>query len=169
MRSAFLALPLTLIGGSVFGLGQVGSGQPKDIPPPQACYKMPGDQLCSDLPHDVLATFGTGYDFITEAGQRPFDNFSWQMFVGLNWPADDKGHPLPKPIGSAPKAPAKVNITPNIAKATFRRFSSPMSLPTGFAACGGSVGRLTHCQIKFTTVIGTSAQKMPRQPIMPPI
>lgn len=26
--------------------------------------------------------------------QKMFDLFSWQAFVGLNWPADDKGNPL---------------------------------------------------------------------------
>jgi hypothetical protein len=31
-----------------------------------------------------------------------FDLFSWQAFVGLNWPADDKGNPLPGKIGSSP-------------------------------------------------------------------
>jgi hypothetical protein len=36
--------------------------------------------------------------------QKMFDLFSWQTFVGLNWPADDKGAPLPGKIGSSPKS-----------------------------------------------------------------
>lgn len=36
--------------------------------------------------------------------QKMFDLFSWQAFVGLNWPADDKGAPLPGKIGSSPKS-----------------------------------------------------------------
>jgi len=36
--------------------------------------------------------------------QKMFDLFSWQAFVGLNWPADDKGNPLSGKIGSSPKS-----------------------------------------------------------------
>ncbi len=37
--------------------------------------------------------------------QDNFDYFSWQMFVALNWPADNNGKPLPGAIGSNPGAP----------------------------------------------------------------
>ena len=37
--------------------------------------------------------------------QKMFDLFSWATFIGLNWPADDQGNPLPGKIGSAPGAP----------------------------------------------------------------
>ena len=65
-------------------------------------------------------------------------------------------------------APAKVSITPSMARATLRRFSKPRTLPTGFAACGGIRGKLIHCQIIATTVRGARAQKTPLQPIIPP-
>ena len=65
-------------------------------------------------------------------------------------------------------APAKVSITPAIATATLRRLRSPNSLPTGLAAWGGIAGRLAHCQAMFAAVIGTRAQKTPRQPMTAP-
>ena len=37
--------------------------------------------------------------------QDPFDLFSWQAFIALNWPADDTGKPQKSAIGEARDAP----------------------------------------------------------------
>ena len=37
--------------------------------------------------------------------QNPFDIFSWQTFVALNWPANDAGVPIGEPIGTRPDLP----------------------------------------------------------------
>ncbi len=61
--------------------------------------------LCGAMPHDVQE--GNGYGSILAPGtQQDFDNFSWQSFVALNWPADTSGRPIPKmSIGVDPARP----------------------------------------------------------------
>lgn len=67
------------------------------------------DQLCSvyptqpDLSDSLLFTPGYQAE-LDSAHQPPFDIFSWQAFVALNWPAGSDGKPLSSPIGSAPEA-----------------------------------------------------------------
>lgn len=64
------------------------------------------NELCSELPYDINEKFGIGYSSeLSPTIQPPFDIFSWQTFVALNWPADDKGKPLPGRIGDHPDAP----------------------------------------------------------------
>src|SRR4029078_3248393 len=46
-----------------------------------------------------------GYDGLVPEDQRPFDNFSWQLFLALNWPADAQGNPLPGAIADHPEEP----------------------------------------------------------------
>lgn len=66
-------------------------------------------KLTSELPYD-LGSLKTDPNARSKAlaqcdifeVQKMFDLFSWQAFVGLNWPADDKGNPLPGKIGSSP-------------------------------------------------------------------
>ena len=99
----------------LFGAVWIGSaGQPVQpdkkpkadpVPPPQACVHEPHDKLCSYLPHDVVTKLMPGYSQLAAAQQRPFDNFSWQSFVALNWPADKDGKPLPDSITTHPEAP----------------------------------------------------------------
>ena len=105
MALAVLATVLAL--GLVGGYAQAPKKQlpASDVPPPQACYHDPNGQLCPDLPHDITETFGFGYSSLAAKTQRPFDNFSWQTFVALNWPADANGAPLNKSITEAPDAP----------------------------------------------------------------
>ena len=70
------------------------------------CIQPPFNELCPDLPHDVLdfdASFV--YRFLEKNAQTPFDIFAWETFVALNWPAGDDGVPLDQRIGSAPDAP----------------------------------------------------------------
>lgn len=69
------------------------------------CINPPNDELCSKIPHDVTEQVGAGYSQLSVTVQRPFDNFSWQSFVALNWPADGNGNPLSDSIGSKPDAP----------------------------------------------------------------
>lgn len=78
-------------------------GAPTPLPTPRYCVQAPTDRLCSDLPHDVLEELDNGYSQLSAAQQRPFDEFSWQSFVALNWPADPSGEPLSEPIGSHPR------------------------------------------------------------------
>lgn len=68
-------------------------------------------ELTPQLPYD-LGSLQTGPNAKSKAPggceifevQKMFDLFSWQAFVGLNWPADDEGNPLPGTIGSSPKS-----------------------------------------------------------------
>lgn len=70
------------------------------------CLQSPHDELCSEVPHDQT-DFDSAfvYMLVQKAAQDPFDMFSWQTFVALNWPSDPQGQPLDVPIGSRPKAP----------------------------------------------------------------
>lgn len=66
------------------------------------------DRLCSVLPTGPDMSdpklFPNGYQATLDSvHQPPFDIFSWQAFVALNWPANSDGKPLGTPIGSAPK------------------------------------------------------------------
>jgi hypothetical protein len=92
------------------------------VPPPQACYDTPHDRLCSSIPHDITEKFGLGYSALAASTQRPFDNFSWQSFVALNWPADKDGNPSSKPIGSEPTAPRVWEFYPT----PFELFGQPL-------------------------------------------
>lgn len=72
----------------------------------QICAQAPIDQICSFLPHNVIAPqFNNGYSQLGAKEQRPFDNFSWQSFVALNWPATPDGTPIGNDIGAHPEAP----------------------------------------------------------------
>ncbi len=63
-------------------------------------------QLCSQLPIDVTENFGFGYSgSLTPVFQPPFDIFSWQTFIALNWPADSLGQPRNCSLGDYPGAP----------------------------------------------------------------
>ena len=62
------------------------------------CDVPPRDEICPILPKDVTdfsASFV--YMMIEQNAQNPFDLFSWKTFVGLNWPVDQSGKPLPDP------------------------------------------------------------------------
>lgn len=59
----------------------------------------PQDQLCSAMPHDASSLLN-GYAGFSEQGQKPFDNFSWQSLVALNWPANPDGTPSNLPFNS---------------------------------------------------------------------
>lgn len=61
---------------------------------PRAAAAQHEGGLSPDLPHDVPP----------DATPVDFEEFSWQSFVALNWPADADGNPLPGPIGTDPRA-----------------------------------------------------------------
>lgn len=70
------------------------------------CISPPYDALCPQLPFDQ-ADFSSDFNYmlIEKGAQDPFDVFSWQAFVALNWPADMSGEAMPSPIGTVPDAP----------------------------------------------------------------
>lgn len=69
----------------------------------QFCDQSPGYRLCATLPNDNTDFSKLFvYLFISEAAQKSFDVFSWQSFVGLNWPAAKDGLPITRQIGAAP-------------------------------------------------------------------
>jgi hypothetical protein len=69
------------------------------------CDRMPKDKLCSTIPNDV-SDFSASlvYTLIEKNAQSPFDLFSWQSFVALNWPMDEQGSAAAQSIGSMPDA-----------------------------------------------------------------
>lgn len=60
------------------------------------CADSTKKDLCDVIPHEVPMEFTVGYPGVLDSlHQTPFDIFSWQSFVALNWPADEKGNPIP--------------------------------------------------------------------------
>src|ERR1051326_5910482 len=105
--------------------------------------------VCSYLPPEVKTQAGYG-DFACVT-QAPFDFFSWQNFVSLNWPADPKGQPCDVkgpncPYTSITTAPditprvwdyykSKEDLIPSLKKAPNPDFHGPPEPPP--APCGG--------------------------------
>ncbi|MDQ3108877.1 MAG: hypothetical protein M3R17_03190, partial [Bacteroidota bacterium] len=91
MRYIFLlALPAFLF--------SCGSDEGSTLPfNPKNCFcvdTMKGDSLCPDIPHEIDQAMlpGTAYkSVLSPKFQPPFDLFSWQSFVALNWPANSNG------------------------------------------------------------------------------
>ena len=77
-----------------------------DIVARNVCDAPPYDQVCAVVPKDNTdfdASFI--YHNLEKNAQNPFDIFSWQTFVALNWPADEAGAPIGEPIGAHPNLP----------------------------------------------------------------
>jgi mono/diheme cytochrome c family protein len=90
---------VVIIAGVIFACSQVHTAQPNIYN--QFCYAPPGgDSPCSVIPYDVNERINfAGYDsFLDSLHQIPFDVFSWQTFMALNWPASSNGQPLNVPI-----------------------------------------------------------------------
>ena len=70
------------------------------------CDAPPYDELCAVAPKDNT-DFDASFIYLNleKNAQNPFDIFSWQSFVALNWPADGAGEPIGEPIGSRPSLP----------------------------------------------------------------
>lgn len=102
---------LLLLAGVVYACNQmqeddVSAPAPQLSQPIKFCTSGP-NQLCSILPIDLDTNLvkGFGYDsFLDSAKQPPFDQFSWQTFVALNWPSDASGKPIGNSIGDHPGA-----------------------------------------------------------------
>jgi hypothetical protein len=90
------------------------------------CYNN-DTNLCSILPYEVAEKLPPlGYDSrIDSIKQPPFDVFSWQTFVALNWPADDSGNPVGNSINGNPTNMRvwEYYIDPNV---TFGAYNSAM-------------------------------------------
>ena len=70
------------------------------------CDAPPYDQVCAVVPRDNTdfdASFI--YHNLEKNAQNPFDIFSWQFFVALNWPANEAGVPISELIGTHPNLP----------------------------------------------------------------
>lgn len=97
---------------------------------------------CAALPHDVT-DFDSSfiYRFLSENAQFPFDQFSWQTFVALNWPVDAAGAPLAALIGTAPEAPRRWQ--------ELHRAADVFAAATSADACGPeSAGTVTLRQFR---------------------
>ena len=70
------------------------------------CDAPPHDEVCPVLPKDNT-DFDSSFIYLNleKNAQNPFDIFSWQTFVALNWPADETGAPIGEPIGTRPNRP----------------------------------------------------------------
>ena len=70
------------------------------------CDVPPHDQVCAVAPKDNT-DFDASFIYLNleKNAQNPFDVFSWQTFVALNWPANEAGAPIAEPIGTRPNRP----------------------------------------------------------------
>jgi hypothetical protein len=95
-RVMYLSMGLMLMAGAA--LGQDNNKICTTQRPATVCPNplKPGDKPCSDLPKDVnFKQIAEGYAQINPVCQQPFDDFSWQSFVALNWPLGDLSQPRP--------------------------------------------------------------------------
>ncbi len=100
--------------GVIFACNQqtkTGSAEAPELTPPprftnQFCDSASNGGLCSYLPLEVHLGIFEGYDSnLDSLKQPPFDLFSWQSFVALNWPADKYGNPTGNSIGDNKQNP----------------------------------------------------------------
>ena len=70
------------------------------------CDAPPYDRICAVAPKDNT-DFDASFIYLNleKNAQNPFDIFSWQTFVALNWPANEAGVPIGEPIGTRPDLP----------------------------------------------------------------
>jgi hypothetical protein len=98
-RQVLIGAFIALISG--IAISQQKSTKPA-APPPKLLFcadPTQPDTLCSFMPVDISAGIN-GYSEFTETGQMPFDNFSFQSLVALNWPANPDGTPSIQPFNS---------------------------------------------------------------------
>ena len=77
-----------------------------DLVARNVCDAPPYDQVCAVAPKDNT-DFDAAFIYhnLEKNAQNPFDIFSWQSFVALNWPADEAGAPIGERIGTHPNLP----------------------------------------------------------------
>jgi hypothetical protein len=102
MRSSSILRAVMLLFTSLWLLAATAFTQDKPIcstvRPVTVCPNplKPAGQPCSDLPADVnFKQLLNGYSTLNPVCQQPFDDFSWQSFVALNWPLNDLSQPRP--------------------------------------------------------------------------
>lgn len=101
---------VTAVVALIFACNQAGKKNPDEITQTVSpwfsfsyCDSANGSSLCSYLPYEVHQPVTIGYDSdLDSTRQPPFDIFSWQSFVALNWPADKNGNPLGNSISAYP-------------------------------------------------------------------
>ncbi len=87
----FLALPIFIYSSCTPDIKGENPRNPKN------CFCVDttkGDALCWDIPHEIDNAMlpGTAYkSVLSPKFQPPFDLFSWQSFIALNWPANTNG------------------------------------------------------------------------------
>ncbi len=101
MKKIFI--PLILVTG-IYACSEAVKNGNKFKPYNAFCYN--GDSvLCPQLPNGVNVQMGFDYHTVLDSiHQPPFDAFSWQTFVALNWPADNNGNPVGNSIAANPNA-----------------------------------------------------------------
>lgn len=117
MKSYFLTA--LLLAAIVFACNQLDKpGDVADQPIPiHFCPDTTHNDLCPLLPYDVSFPFLNDYSAFLDPNIQPaFDVFSWQSFVGLNWPADSTGKPIGNNIGDHPSALRVWEYYPDIAE-----------------------------------------------------
>lgn len=103
MRKLLIVL---LLAGAVFACTQMKNDSEETPPIFNEFCNNGGNELCPQLPYDADINTGIGYDSdLDSIRQPPFDVFSWQTFVALNWPADSAGNPMGNSIADNPNAP----------------------------------------------------------------
>jgi hypothetical protein len=112
-------LTALLLAAVVFACNQLDSPDEVADPPIAIhfCADTTHDDLCPQLPYEVDFPFQQGYTaFLDPTIQPAFDIFSWQSFVGLNWPADSAGKPIGNSISDYPNVPRVWEHYPDIAE-----------------------------------------------------
>ena len=96
-----LALPLILVPLLAPAITRADDPVPRTF-----CDAPPHDEVCSVVPKDNT-DFDASFIYLNleKNAQNPFDIFSWQTFVALNWPANEAGAPTAEPIGTHPNRP----------------------------------------------------------------
>ncbi|MCY4454540.1 MAG: hypothetical protein OXC01_21600 [Immundisolibacterales bacterium] len=97
-RLSFLFLLLSLLASPV--------APANDTVARSLCDTPPHEEVCPVAPKDNT-DFDASFIYLNleKNAQDPFDIFSWQTFVALNWPANEAGAPLGEPIGTHPNRP----------------------------------------------------------------
>ncbi|MEQ1678276.1 MAG: hypothetical protein ABL876_16355 [Chitinophagaceae bacterium] len=94
-----ISLLVLIVIGVIFACNQANNTTETETAPPgfvnSFCDSATNGGLCSYLPLEVHLGIFEGYDSdLDSIHQPPFDVFSWQTFVALNWPADINGNPV---------------------------------------------------------------------------
>lgn len=88
MKKAIIYMGVILTTAVACVYTQKDHGVSADIKPCFCADSLQKEKLCNALPLDVNEKFGFGYTSVLDSNfQPPFDEFSWQTFIALNWPS----------------------------------------------------------------------------------